>query len=697
MRSDWTRDALHMVCAVFALAVMSGTVSADVPTKIHQRGEFQFQVSPVPAWVHAHEPALVWDQTAPGASGAKWRNWLIDSQADRRAGKRVRYFDRSYESISTELTREAGKVQIWFNPEFQRLSIHRVAIRRAGKWQDRLEPGAMTLARRESQFEQDMSTGMVSAMLVMNDVQAGDVVRVSYSIDGQNPIMAGLDVEDISFGWTNPILEQKLRVLLDPTAVVSVHADNGAPAYREQRSASALEITASAQRLAAVIDEGNYPRGYPKIPSLVISEKRGWSAVATWVADLYPTHGALPEELETRIATWRALPDDSARIGAALRAVQEEVRYFGIELGDNTHKPAEPALTWTRRYGDCKDKSRLLVAILQAMGIQANAALVSAENGRRVADLPPNAAAFDHVIVQVRVADGLLWLDPTATQQRGAPASIVNVNYGFALPVVAGTKSLIKVEQSKDAINRTRIVEKFTPTEDQALDLLIESEYQGRAADQIRHRFETSGHDALERAYLDFYQRRYGDVVAQAPMRVLDNEVENKLLTTERYRVEKPWKSSGGSERILETWADPITSRVELSGTSRRFAPYARQHPVQVEHLVEFTLPTGWNWQGSTLTRTIEDAAVRFRFDARRVEDVVRIERSFRSLSDQVSVEEFPKHFQILRDINEFLGWRVLASPPEREARKMRDQRMKNLMRGILEENAAGRSRRNGE
>lgn len=677
---------------LFLSVLVAVTANANAASETYERGEFRFGVGPTPAFVLERKPADAWDSAAPGANGAHWRNWLIDAQSDRRGGKRVRYVDLVYEAVSSEMTREAGKVQIWFNPEFQQLEIHRVAIRRAGKWFDRLVPESVTLARRESQFEQDMATGMVSALLVMNDVQPSDLVRVSYTITGQNPIMAGLDVESFPFAWGEPILERWTRVLLDPEVVTTVYRDPGVPEVIERRGKDALELTASAHKIAAVIDEGSYPREYAKLPALVISEKRGWADVVAWGVKLYPEPAPLPSDLEQRIKIWRALPDESARIGAALRAVQEEVRYFGIELGDNTHQPSEPAETWARRYGDCKDKTRLLVTVLKQMGIDATPALVSFEHGARIKQLPPSAAAFDHVIAQVRTAGATLWLDGTATQQRGAPETISPINFGWALPMQTGSAALVAVEIPKTAIDHTRVVEKFTSAANESLDLVVESDYQGNAANQLRRRLAMAGKDSVARNYADFYRRQYGDVTPEGSLEINDDDVQNRLKIVERYHLAKPWTASTG-QRVLETYADAVASEVRVNGTSKRLAPYARRHPLQIEHLIELQLPASWTWESTKQSRTIKDAAMVFKFDAEQVGDIVRIERSFQSLSDQVLPKDFSQHFESSREASNYMGWRILASPPAQEAIKQRDKRMKDLMRGIIDDNASGKNK----
>lgn len=97
---------------------------------------------------------------------------------------------------------------------------------------------------------------------------------------------------------------------------------------------------------------------------------------------------------------------------AILDYVDGQVRYTGIEFGEAAIVPHDPADTLRLKYGDCKDKATLLVAMLRAAGIQAYVALLNAGSRLDVpADLP-GMGLFDHAIVYVPGSTPL-WIDGT--------------------------------------------------------------------------------------------------------------------------------------------------------------------------------------------------------------------------------------------------------------------------------------------
>jgi len=92
--------------------------------------------------------------------------------------------------------------------------------------------------------------------------------------------------------------------------------------------------------------------------------------------------------------------------------MHKEVRYIGLEFGEASVVPRAPGETLKRGYGDCKDKSALLVAILREAGIPAHLALLRVGAAEDVEVDMPGLSAFDHAIVFVPGAPAI-WIDPT--------------------------------------------------------------------------------------------------------------------------------------------------------------------------------------------------------------------------------------------------------------------------------------------
>ena len=69
------------------------------------------------------------------------------------------------------------------------------------------------------------------------------------------------------------------------------------------------------------------------------------------------------------------------KVARILNRLHRDIRYTGVEFRDAAIVPARPAETLKRGFGDCKDKSTLLVCLLRAAGIPAEVALLKSGSG----------------------------------------------------------------------------------------------------------------------------------------------------------------------------------------------------------------------------------------------------------------------------------------------------------------------------
>lgn len=192
-----------------------------------------------------------------------------------------------------------------------------------------------------------------------------------------------------------------------------------------------------------------------------------WSDVGSWYERLVsqvprrsaPVTAAARRVLDGLAATEATQPSeavgDPRRTVAALTDfVRAEVRYVAVEVGVGGYRPTPPEETLERRWGDCKDKSFLLIDLLSEAGIPAHPALVLADEEARVEARFPSADQFNHLIVAVPAdgvperptdvrRDGYLFLDPT--QERGELAWLHPAVQGqHALVVRPGGSELVE-------------------------------------------------------------------------------------------------------------------------------------------------------------------------------------------------------------------------------------------------------------
>jgi len=139
-----------------------------------------------------------------------------------------------------------------------------------------------------------------------------------------------------------------------------------------------------------------------------------WSIVSRWYSGLTKQQMQSNDELENftkKLIAGQKTEKDIIR--AIFYFVSQKVRYVAVELGPHTHQPHLAYEIFKKRYGDCKDKTTLLLTMLKIAGIESLPALVPSEPEAFDKSVP-TISVFNHVIAVVPKKNGAYyWLDAT--------------------------------------------------------------------------------------------------------------------------------------------------------------------------------------------------------------------------------------------------------------------------------------------
>jgi len=99
-------------------------------------------------------------------------------------------------------------------------------------------------------------------------------------------------------------------------------------------------------------------------------------------------------------------PDLYTKLSRITSYIQKNVRYFIIEKGIGGWQAHYAGDIYRNRYGDCKDKTTLLISMLQAIGIPAHYVVVAAGPLRGVVDPDAPSLMANHVITAIELPNG---------------------------------------------------------------------------------------------------------------------------------------------------------------------------------------------------------------------------------------------------------------------------------------------------
>ncbi|MBL8650757.1 MAG: DUF3857 domain-containing protein [Sphingopyxis sp.] len=382
--------------------------------------------------------------------------WLLsDQQILIEADKRSTFSDHAYRIQSAEALRNWDDLQFVWHPDRDDLIVHKIELLRGGQTIDLLGQGLkLTVLRRERDFEQKTIDGLLTGTASIEDLRVGDTVRFSATIVERSDVLAGnseamVDVQ----AKPSTIAQGSVRVLWPRALPMKWKAFGKGLAPVEADRGSYHILTQSDPVIKQDEMPEDAPMRYRRSPGLEFSTFASWSDLSRTTAPLYRTAGTieaggtLAAEID-KIA--KASTDPRTRAALALAFVQNEIRYLFNGLANGNYVPQAPEETWTLRYGDCKAKTMLLLAMLDTLGVAAQPALVSSQAGDLLPGRLPALGAFDHVVVQARIGDTDYWLDGTTAGTHVDDLADVPP-FRFVLPVAAAGADLLPLPVRKPA------------------------------------------------------------------------------------------------------------------------------------------------------------------------------------------------------------------------------------------------------
>jgi len=215
----------------------------------------------------------------------------------------------------------------------------------------------------------------------------------------------------------NHVPVYKSRITLDAPVELSLRYGSmlmqNSPQYRTENGRKYIVYEAS-QLAAWEALEPYMPSDLPRYPCVIYTTGSTWQNLATSYSAQIDSILSSVDLKDQALAIVKDAPTNEAKIAALVQWMAKEIRYTGIEFGESALIPHSPELTLSRKYGDCKDKSCLMVAFLRSLGFKANLALLKAGPGADVHPSYPGMGAFDHAIVYVDEGAGY-WIDTTDT------------------------------------------------------------------------------------------------------------------------------------------------------------------------------------------------------------------------------------------------------------------------------------------
>lgn len=614
----------------------------------------QFEVRSAPAWVDTLHPDL---RAAEGNVRSGIDGLLEDHQV-RVVGANVdEYFRRVRKVLTSAGVQNASELNIDFDPSYERLVIHDVVLIREGRRIDELARDEVRIIEKETESEDRIFDGQLTAMLFLKDVRPGDVLDYSWSLEGSNPMLGGRYADEFDFGAHVPTRLMRHRVIWP--ADRPLHLSK--PAHVEHHGAEDVYWW-ERRDVRATDAEDSTPDWYDPFEAVQLTEYASWHEVALWADALFRLDDASRGVVAVLAHDIRAAhPGREAQLVAAIRFVQDDIRYLGIEMGRGSREPRQPSLVLAQRYGDCKDKALLLAALLRQLGVQAWPALVNTKLRQRLDDSLPSPFLFDHVITQVVDGGKIYWIDGTLSDQGGTLATIDTPSDERALLVRPDATGLTPIVIHSHGT--VAVVEVISPATDSPAGrrdgnpshvLEVTSTYSGRDADELRSKLASESLADVAKDHLNRYAADHPRIEALGQPSIADDRLRNVVVLRERYAIRDLWKM--GSWTYYPRAVEQHLTRPE---TLVRSMPLAIDYPLDVtERLI---MRGGASPRIQEHDVVIQSPALHYEQHVSRGRNLV-VTTTLRATKDALPVDRVPDHLAALNEMRDRLD--ITLEPP---------------------------------
>ncbi|MDQ3287418.1 MAG: DUF3857 domain-containing protein [Pseudomonadota bacterium] len=581
---NWRASVSMALVAALAALWPQGSRAADARDRIGMQ--------PDPAWVVIADAS---DNEKPTQAIDGVRYLLVSDQVNVSGIKPVWHRRLVYEVQHQRGLASAGQFSIDFQPDYQQVRLHAIDIWRDGMRQDRRAASRIETLRREADLERGLTDGRLTFSITIPDLRVGDRVDYRYSVEGSNPVFGNGHYDVYSASYSSPLARRHVRATYPDGMPMKWQVTRKGYAVVEERLGPDRVVDMSISALPRQKQEDATPDSHDAFGRIRFSTTPDWAAVARWASPLYPSRFR-DRDVAKRMAAKLQL-DPADKNGSLLRAIafaQGEVRYTGLDMGQNSHAPNPPELVLQRRFGDCKDKAVLLVSLLAEAGIAAEPVLVNTVDGRLDRQLP-SPLAFDHVVVRALHDGRHVWIDPTRDRERGPIEDRRPLPFGAGLPIHNREGVLASIP---DAMPEGFLVDvhqriALTISGDQAsADFGVVTRYAQDHATGVRDNFANNGEEDVAEQYGKYMLGFYDGIRSASLPSLSDSDETGRSQTTESYSLDWNMEEEGSTFGVLLfQLADWMP---DLEDTTRR-SPLGLSGARSARQTIRVSLSQGWS------------------------------------------------------------------------------------------------------
>jgi transglutaminase-like putative cysteine protease len=272
----------------------------------------------------------------------------------------------------------------------------------------------------------------------MPGTTVGSIVDYKVSIEQKNPEIDGKFSDSFYFQTYEPAYFCRYKVITPKDTDLKYLALNPIPGVQ-----GSPKVIHDGNQKAFLWEYRNIPQmiGESFMPTtdevafrVLVTTMNSWEEFFNWWRKKIERKTEPDEAIRKKVAELTGnLSTLNDKIEALFDYVKKEIRYVYIDLGRSGYEPHSAMEVFRNKYGDCKDKSTLLISMLKVAGIPAYYVLIPSYARANLIKTFPFPFQFDHCIVAVAKEDGYHFLDPVGEDYRVSYLPIYDQNRGVLI------------------------------------------------------------------------------------------------------------------------------------------------------------------------------------------------------------------------------------------------------------------------
>jgi hypothetical protein len=236
-------------------------------------------------------------------------------------------------------------------------------------------------------------------------------------------------------------------------------------------------------------------------PAAIDGKENQWRALGQWVTTLEADRPAPSPEITAQTQSLIAgAPDFYTKLSRITEFIQKNIRYFIVVRGIGGLQANHASDIFHNKYGDCKDKTTLLISMLQVAGIHAFYMPVDDRRGIVDPDFP--SLIGNHMITAIEIPadvqdprlkaiakarDGKRYLIFDPTNERTPAGNLPSYEQGsFGILVAGDSSQVVPLPVLPPDTNGTEQIGKFTLQPDGTLTGSVDTSHTGSEGADLR-------------------------------------------------------------------------------------------------------------------------------------------------------------------------------------------------------------------